>query len=74
MKVTLEKCKEDLFVVLPKEAAAILNWGHGDILDAELVDGGLKVVRTMTAHDHALEIAREAMDKYRDTFESLAKT
>jgi bifunctional DNA-binding transcriptional regulator/antitoxin component of YhaV-PrlF toxin-antitoxin module len=74
MKTAIEKCKDNLFIVLPKDAVARLDWGHGDILDIEAIDGGLKIVRTMTNHDHAMEIAREVMEEYRETFEALAKS
>lgn len=70
----LEKCGEKLFVVIPDEAIAQLGWGHGDVLAVEVVGGGVKVVRTMTAHDHAMEIARKVMDKYSETLAALAKT
>jgi len=74
MKFKVEKRKDKLFVGLSKDAISQLGWGHGDILSGEIADGGLKVVRSMTAHDHAMEIARTGMKKYRKTFESLAKT
>jgi hypothetical protein len=46
---------------------------HGDILDAELTENGLKVVRTMTAHDQAMAIADKVMEEDRETLEALAK-
>jgi antitoxin component of MazEF toxin-antitoxin module len=74
MKIQVEKCKDKLFVVIPNDAISQLGWEHGDILGGEIADGGLKIVRTMTAHDHAMEIAHAVMDKYRETFEALAKS
>ena len=73
MRIQVGKCKENLFVVLPKEAIAQLDWQSGDIVEFEVVDGGLKVTRAMTKHDHAMEIAERIMEEYRETFEALAK-
>ncbi len=73
MKTKIGKCKNNLFVILPKEAVQQLCWDLGDIADVEVADGGLKVVRIMTQHDHAMEIAERGMDQYRETFEALAK-
>ncbi len=74
MELKICKSGDNLFVVLPKDAVSQLGWTHGDILAGEVVDGSLNVVRAMTAHDHAMEIARAGMKKYRSTFETLAKT
>ncbi len=74
MKIKIEKCKDKLLVVIPNDAITQLGWEHGDILDGEVANGSLKIVRSMTAHDHAMEIARNGMKKYRKTFETLAKT
>ena len=40
MKITVEKFKDKLFIVLPKEAIADLNWEHGDIL-ADVASGSI---------------------------------
>ncbi len=74
MKIEIGKCKDNLFLILPKEAVAQLDWGSGDIIDIEVVDGRLKAVRTMTKHDHAMEIADRIMDEYSETFKALAKS
>jgi antitoxin component of MazEF toxin-antitoxin module len=74
MKTKIEKSGENLFVVVPKEAVSQLGWTHGDILGAEVVDGSLKIVRTQTAHDRALEFARKGIEKYREAFATLAKS
>jgi bifunctional DNA-binding transcriptional regulator/antitoxin component of YhaV-PrlF toxin-antitoxin module len=73
MRIQIGKNKENLFLILPKEAIAELGWNSGDIVDIEVVDGGLKAVRVMTKHDRAMEIADQIMDDYRETFEALAK-
>jgi hypothetical protein len=74
MNFKVEKRRDKLFVVLPKDAVSQLGWGHGDILSGTVTDGRLNIARSMTAHDHAMEIARTGMKKYRKTFESLAKS
>jgi len=74
MKLRIEKCGDKLVIPLPSELAVQLTWGHGDILEADLVGDNLQVKRTLSAHDHALEIAREVMEEYREVFETLAKT
>lgn len=74
MKMKIEKCKDNLFLILPRDAVAQLEWGHGDIVDVEVVGDELKVIRTLTHHDHAMEIARKAMREYSETFAALAKS
>jgi hypothetical protein len=74
MQSTIHKCGDKFVVDLPIELSLKLGWGVGDVLSIEDVEGGLKVERTMTAHDHAMKIARECMDEYRETFEALAKS
>ena len=74
MKFKIRKCSQKLVVTFPDELAKELGWTSGDILAAEGMDGGLKIVRIMTAHDHAMEIARKGMTDYRETFETLAKS
>ncbi len=74
MNGKLEKCGEKLLVVIPSEAISQLGWGHGDVLAVEVADGAVKVVRTMTAHDHAMEIAHKGMDEYHDALAALAKS
>ena len=74
MEIQIRKCEEGLFIVLPDNLASELGWEHGDILSAEIVANGATITRTMTAHDHAMKIADEVMDKYRETFEALAKS
>jgi hypothetical protein len=70
----LGRCKDNLFVILSKQAVDKLDWGSGDIVDIEVIDDGLKVVRTMTKHDHAMIIAERIMVEYSETFEALAKS
>lgn len=74
MKLTISKSNERLVVNLPDEAVAQLGWARGDVLTAEVVDGGLRIERIQSFHDRAMEIARRGMVKYRQAFEALAKT
>ena len=74
MELHLKKCGDDLIITLPREFAAQLTWGSGDVLAAEIVDQSLLIKRSKSAHDHALQIARKCMDEYREVFENLAKT
>ncbi len=74
MKIKIEKCKDRLLVVIPNEAITQLGWGHGDILDGEVANGSLKIVRTKTAYDRTMEIAEMVMDEYSETFKALSKS
>jgi len=74
MKLKVRKSGENLILMLPDEIVAKLGWSRGDVLAAEVIDGELKIVRTQTFHDRAMEIARRGMVKYHKTFEALAKT
>ena len=74
MKSTIHKRGEKLLIDLPIELARGLGWDEGEILNIEQVEAGLKIQRTMTAHDHTMKIAHECMDEYREAFEKLAKS
>ena len=74
MRLTVRKSGKNLTLVLPDEVVAKLGWSRGDVIDAEVIDGRLQIVRTQTFHDRAMEIARRGMVNYRKTFEDLAKT
>jgi bifunctional DNA-binding transcriptional regulator/antitoxin component of YhaV-PrlF toxin-antitoxin module len=74
MKVEIRKVDDGLVVALPAEAVASLRWESGDVLAAEVVGDGLKLVRVETKHDRAMRIADEAMKDYRVTFDKLAKS
>jgi len=74
MAIQIRRCGEKLVIAFPGEVVARLGWGQGDLLEVEVADDSLKSVRSMTAHDHAMKIAGEAMNEYRETFEALAKS
>lgn len=74
MQSKIHQCGENLVIDLPKEVSTNLGWRVGDVLNLEAAEGGLRVTRVTTADDHAMEIARQCMDEYRETFEALAKS
>jgi putative addiction module antidote len=73
VKLSIQNVGDDVVFVIPAELVSQLEWGPGDILEAELVEGGLKLVRVETKHQRAMKIAREGMQKYRDALAKLAK-
>jgi putative addiction module antidote len=74
MASKIEKHGDKRVVVLPPELLAQLGWDVGDVLMAEIFEDGIKFTRAKTKHDRAMEIARTVMEKYRKTFEALAKS
>ncbi len=61
-------------VVLPKELLAKLNLGEGDALHViEQPDGGLLLTTLDPNVAEQLELGRELMREYRETFRALAK-
>lgn len=74
MNSEIRKCDDTFVMVLPQEVVDHLGWSVGDILGLAVEGGSLTVRRTQTAHDHALEIARDVMTKHHKVFEALAKT
>jgi bifunctional DNA-binding transcriptional regulator/antitoxin component of YhaV-PrlF toxin-antitoxin module len=74
MELNIHKDGDNLVVVIPEELRSRLDWNSGDILNAEISGEGLTLVRTETAHDRAMKIAREVMVEYHDVFAKLAKS
>jgi hypothetical protein len=74
MTIKLERIDGKFVLVLTDELVSDLDWTHGDICDASIEAGTLRIVRTETTHDRAMKIAREVMDEYHDLFATLAKT
>jgi len=73
MKLAIQKVGEELAITLPADLVARLQWGSGDLLEAEVIAGGLTLTRIEAAHDQVMRIAEDVMDEYRTTFEQLAK-
>ena len=74
MAPKIQRLGDKRVVALPPELLAELGWDVGDVLTAEIFEGGIKFTRTKTKHNEALQIARKAMKKYRAVFEALAKS
>lgn len=70
---TIRKLDDDLVVVLPADILERLGWGSGDAVQISVEGADIRIVRTKTKHDRAMEIADELMDEYRDTLSALAK-
>jgi antitoxin component of MazEF toxin-antitoxin module len=70
----IEKDGERRLVVLPPELLSQLGWDEGDVLAAEISNGGVKFTRVRTADNDAMEIAEGIMDEYRETLEALARS
>jgi putative addiction module antidote len=73
MESKIQRVGDRRVVSLPPELLAELGWGAGDFLTAEIVEGAIRFTRTDNKHNRGLQIARDAMKKYRAVFEALAK-
>jgi putative addiction module antidote len=60
-------------VILPKEVLARLKLGKGDMVFITDAANGVTLTPYDPALDQQLEIGREFMREYRDTFHQLAK-
>jgi putative addiction module antidote len=74
MKGTLRKDGDDFVVVLPADVVERLAWESGDAVEVSVNGTEVRIVRSKTEHDRAMEIAEQVMDEYREVFETLAKT
>ncbi len=71
LKVT--QIGNSLGVILPKEAAAALKVGKGDMLILSEAPGGFRITPYDPEVARQLEAGREFMKEYRDTLRALAK-
>jgi putative addiction module antidote len=72
----LKVCKigDSVGLILPDELLSRLNLKEGDALyPVQQPDGGLLLTPHRPKHARAMQIAREMMHEYRDTFAALAK-
>jgi putative addiction module antidote len=60
-------------VILPKEVLARLRLEKGDLLHLTETPDGVALTPYDPAFDEQLELGREFMREYRDTFRALAK-
>ena len=74
MKLEIHKLGADTVVALPAELASQFGWEPGDLCEGRIEGDRLSIARTETKHDRAMRIARQGMEKYRDTMEKLAKS
>ncbi len=74
MRLELKKIGNSTGLILPKELLTQLDLAQGDWVHVvRTADKGVKITRYDPDHDEALEIARDVMREYRDTFKTLAK-
>src|SRR3954453_13511679 len=70
----IRKIGNSVGVILPKELLARLNLKEGDkFYPVEQPDGSLRLSPFDPKHARTMEIARQVMHEYRDTFAALAK-
>lgn len=60
-------------VVLPKDVLARLDVGEGDVLHTVETPNGIMLTPLDPAVEEQLELGRELMRRYRETFAALAK-
>ena len=60
-------------VILPKDVLARLKLSKGDLLHLTDTPGGLALTPYDPSFDEQLEMGRDFMREYRDTFRALAK-
>jgi putative addiction module antidote len=70
----IRKIGNSVGVILPKDLLARLNLKEGDkFYPVEQPDGSLRLSPYDPKHARTMQIAREVMHEYRDTFAALAK-
>jgi bifunctional DNA-binding transcriptional regulator/antitoxin component of YhaV-PrlF toxin-antitoxin module len=65
MKLKIRKVNGDLVFLVPAESVSGLGWKAGDVCECRCDLDGIRIVRTETKHDRAMQIADEVMDEYR---------
>jgi putative addiction module antidote len=74
MKLEVKRIGNSTGLILPKELLSQLNLTQGDWLYAtRMPDGSVRLATYDPHHEEVMEIAREVMKEYRDTFKALAK-
>jgi putative addiction module antidote len=70
----IRKIGNSVGLILPKDLLARLHLKEGDKLSiVEQTDHSFKLTPHDPIHAQAMEIARQVMDEYKDTFRELAK-
>ena len=74
MKLEIKKIGNSTGLILPKDLIADLDLAQGDwVYVSRTPDRGPKISRYDPDHQEAMDIARDVMREYRDTFKALAK-
>ena len=74
MKLEIKKIGNSTGIILPKELLAQLKLTQGDSVFVTYgPDRGLALTPYDSHHEEVMEIARETMKEYQDTFKALAK-
>ena len=74
LEIKLRKIGNSVGVVLPREALAHLNLREGDkVCLTEAADGSLRLTATNAEFSRQMEIAKDVMQRYRNTLRELAK-
>ena len=74
MKLEIKKIGNSTGIILPKELLARLGLAQGDAVHVtELPDRAVKLSVYDPNHEKVMEIGREVMREYRETFKALAK-
>jgi putative addiction module antidote len=74
MKLELKKIGNSTGLILPKELLARLGLQQGDeVFVSEEPDRTVKLSVYNPHHERAMEIARDVMREYKETFKALAK-
>jgi hypothetical protein len=75
MKARVIKVGDEMAVVLPNEAVAMLDLKDGQRLFVRrLPDGGYRIGPNDPAYDKGMRIAEDIMGEYAETFKALAKS
>jgi putative addiction module antidote len=73
LELKVRKLGNSLGVVLPKEAAAMLNVEEGDQLYITEAPGGFRITAADPEFARQMEVAEKGMRKYRNALRALAK-
>lgn len=71
--IKLTQIGNSVGIILPKEVLARLKLEKGDTVFLTDTPGGVTITPNDPTFDEQLEIGREFMREYRDTFNALAK-
>jgi len=73
LKLKVRKLGNSLGLVLPKEAAAVLNVEEGDKLYITEAPGGFRITATDPEFAKQMELAEKGMRRYRNALRELGR-